>query len=154
VASVGAVGAKKTTVVIADDHRLILLVLRAELEAAGFDVLGEATNGADALDRVLESHPDLALLDVQMPEGRGDEVANVLAREAPDVKVVLITAEPNEDGAVDAMRSGALGYIDKAIAPRRLAHVLRDVANGEGAFPRQYMPRLGRELRNGAAHRA
>jgi len=116
--------------------------------------LGEATNGADALDRVLESHPDLALLDVQMPEGRGDEVANVLAREAPDVKVVLITAEPNEDGAVDAIRSGALGYIDKAIAPRRLAHVLRDVANGEGAFPRIYMPRLGRELRNGAAHRA
>jgi DNA-binding NarL/FixJ family response regulator len=50
-----------------------------------------------------------------MPEGRGDEVAGVLAREAPDVKVVLITADPNEDGAVDAMRSGALGYIDKRI---------------------------------------
>jgi two-component system nitrate/nitrite response regulator NarL len=148
------VEARKTTVVIADDHRLILLVLRAELEAAGFDVRGEATSGADALDRVLESQPDLALLDVNMPEGRGDEVADVLAREAPDVKVVLITAEPNEDGAVNAMRAGALGYIDKAIAPRRLAHVLRDVVNGEGSFPRQYMPRLVREMRHGAAQRA
>jgi DNA-binding NarL/FixJ family response regulator len=154
VAAVGAVKAKRTTVVIADDHRLILLALREELEAAGFDVCGEATSGADALERVLASRPDLALLDVQMPEGRGDEVAGVLAREAPDVKVVLITAEPNEDGAVDAIRSGALGYIDKAIAPRRLAHVLRDVVNGEGAFPRQYMPRLARELRNGSAHHA
>lgn len=114
-AAVGALEARRTTVVIADDHRLILLVLREELEAAGFDVCGEATSGADALDRVLASRPDLALLDVQMPEGRGDEVAGVLAREAPDVKVVLITADPNEDGAVDAMRSGALGYIDKRI---------------------------------------
>ena len=61
--AVGAVTAKRTTVVIADDHRLILLALREELEAAGFDVCGEATSGADALDRVLESHPDLALLD-------------------------------------------------------------------------------------------
>jgi DNA-binding NarL/FixJ family response regulator len=154
VAAVGAVKAKRTTVVIADDHRLILLALRQELEAAGFDVCGEATSGADALDRVLASRPDLALLDVQMPEGRGDEVAGVLAREAPDVKVVLITAEPNEDGAVDAMRSGAVGYIDKAIEPRRLVHVLRDVVNGEGAFPRQYMPRLARELKNGSAHQA
>jgi DNA-binding NarL/FixJ family response regulator len=151
---VAAEGVRRTTVVIADDHRLILLILRAELEAAGFVVCGEATNGADALDRVLESHPDLALLDVQMPEGRGDEIASVLAREAPDVKVVLITAEPNEDGAVDAMRSGALGYIDKAIAPRKLVHVLHDVVNGEGAFPRRYMPRLVRELRDGAVQRA
>jgi DNA-binding NarL/FixJ family response regulator len=154
VAAAGGVETKKTTVVIADDHRLILLALRAELEAAGFDVCGEATSGAEALDQVLESHPDLALLDVHMPERRGDEVADVLQREAPDVKVVLITAEPNEDGAVDALRSGALGYIDKAIAPRRLAHVLRDVVNGEVAFPRQYMPRLARELRDAAAHRA
>ena len=138
---------RKPTVVIADDHRLVLSTLRRALETAGFDVCGEAQTGADALELILSKRPELALLDVHMPEGGGDAVAAVLANELPDVKVILLTATPNEDEALNAMRLGALGYIDKSISPRRLAHVLHDVANGEASFPRRYIPRMARELR-------
>lgn len=59
---------------IADDHPLVLSALRSELESAGFIVCGEATTGAEALELNLATRPDLALLDVLMPEGDGDEV--------------------------------------------------------------------------------
>jgi DNA-binding NarL/FixJ family response regulator len=137
----------RKTIVIADDFRLILLALRRELETSGFEICGEATTGAAALEAVRECHPDLALLDVQMPEGRGDDVAAVLADEEPDVKIVLMTARPNEEGAIRAIRSGAVGYIDKAISPRQLVHVLNAVAAGEGAYPRRFLPRIAAELR-------
>lgn len=117
---------------IADDHPLVLSALRSELEAAGFVVCGEATTGAEALDLVLATRPDLALLDVLMPEGDGDEVARVLAREAPEVKVVLLTAAPSRDGELSAARSGVVAYLDKAIAPQRLVRVLQDVGCGDG----------------------
>ncbi|MFL5955472.1 MAG: response regulator transcription factor [Gaiellaceae bacterium] len=142
-----AVCAPKPRVVIADDHRLVLAALRKELELAGFDVCGEALTGAEALDTVFATRPDLALLDVHMPDGGGDELAIVLARELPEVKVVLLTTVPDEDEAIDALRSGARGYVETTISSRRLAHVLHDVSNGEVAFPRRFMPRLARELR-------
>jgi DNA-binding NarL/FixJ family response regulator len=137
----------KPRVVIADDYRLVLSALRKELESAGFDVCGEALTGAEALESIFATGPDLALLDVHMPEGGGDELAVVLAREMPEVKVVLLTATANEDEAIEALRSGALGYLEKTISSRRLAHVLHEVSNGEIAFPRRFMPRIARELR-------
>lgn len=117
---------------IADDHPLVLSALRSELEAAGFIVCGEATTGAEALDLVLATRPDLALLDVLMPEGDGDEVARVLAREAPEVKVVLLTAAPSREGELTAIRSGVVAYLDKAVPSQRLVRVLKDVACGDG----------------------
>jgi DNA-binding NarL/FixJ family response regulator len=137
----------KPRVVIADDYRLVLSAMRKELESAGFDVCGEALTGAEALESIYATSPDLALLDVHMPEGGGDELAVVLAREMPEVKVVLLTATANEDEAIEALRSGALGYLEKTISSRRLAHVLHEVSNGEIAFPRRFMPRIARELR-------
>jgi DNA-binding NarL/FixJ family response regulator len=142
------------SIVIADDHRLILSALRFDLESAGFVVSGEARTGADALDLILGSVPDLALLDVHMPEGKGYEVARVLSHELPEVKVVLITATPTEDGAVEAIRAGAVGYLDKTISSRRLAEALFGVNRGEGSFPRRFLPRLGLELREAALSQA
>jgi DNA-binding NarL/FixJ family response regulator len=148
---VAAAARSEKTIVIADDLRLVLLAVRQELESAGFVVCGEATTGADALEIIRQAHPDLALLDVQMSEGGGDEIAEVLARELPDVKVVLLTAKSDEEGALSAMRSGAVGYLDKTISPSLLAHVLEDVANGEGSYPRRFIPRIAKELRAMAA---
>ena len=138
---------ERKSIVIADDLRLVLLALSHELEASGFDVSGEATTGAGALDAIRLYQPDLALLDVHMPDGRGDEIAALVADELPDVKVVLMTAKPDEEGAVRAMRSGAVGYVDKMISPKRLVRVLNAVADGEGAYPRRYFLRIAAELR-------
>jgi DNA-binding NarL/FixJ family response regulator len=118
----------KPRVVIADDYRLVLSALRNELESAGFDVCGEALTGAEALESIFATEPDLALLDVHMPQGGGGELAVLLAREMPDVKVVLLTATANEDEAVEALRAGALGYLEKTISSRRLAHVLHEIS--------------------------
>jgi DNA-binding NarL/FixJ family response regulator len=142
------------TIVIADDLRLVLLALRGELRSSGFEICGEATTGSGALAEVRKCRPELALLDVQMPEGRGDDIARVLSVELPDVKIVLMTAKPDEEGALRAVRSGAVGYVDKMISPRQFVRVLKAVAAGEGAFPRRYFPRLAAELRGDAGRRA
>jgi DNA-binding NarL/FixJ family response regulator len=134
-------------ILIADDHALIRLSLRDELEAAGFGVCAEAATGAEALEAALRSQPELCLLDVNMPEGGGIAAAAAIRRELPQTKVMLITAEPSATGALAAARAGADGYLDKAISPDRLPDVVAAVLAGESAYPRRLLPGLLAELR-------
>ena len=134
-------------VLIADDHALIRLSLRGDLEAAGFSVCAEAATGAEALEAALRERPELCLLDVHMPEGGGIDAAAAIKGELPRTKILLITAEPTADDALAAARAGADGYIDKAISPSRLPQVVAAVLAGESAYPRRLVASiLGRLL--------
>lgn len=108
---------------IADDHALIRRSLRADLEAAAIEVCAEAATGAEAVRAALAERPDICLLDVRMPEGDGITAAESIRRSLPAVKIVLITAFPNEDGVLAAARAGVDGYLAKDIDPRPLPHV-------------------------------
>lgn len=134
-----AAAAEGIRVVLADDHPLIRLALRDELERAGFEVCAEAATGADAFDAAVREQPDLCLLDVTMPEGDGIVTAAAIKDELPATRVVLITAEATFDGALAAARAGADGYLDKDIEPARLPLVLAGVLEGEKAFPRRLL---------------
>lgn len=122
-------------ILIADDHALFRLALRDELEHGGFSVCAEVGTGADAVELALREQPDLCLLDVNMPNGDGITAAAAIRRELPRAKILLITAEPETDGALAAAHAGADGYLDKSISPDRLPEVVAAVLAGETAFP-------------------
>jgi DNA-binding NarL/FixJ family response regulator len=129
-------------VLIADDHPLIRLALREELQAAKFDVCAEAATGAEAFEAALRDEPDICLLDASMPEGGGLGAATAIHEQLPLVKVVLITATPSERDSFAALCGGADGYIAKDVDPHRLPTILRAVVAGELAYPRSLLRQL------------
>jgi two-component system, NarL family, nitrate/nitrite response regulator NarL len=138
--------ARQVRILIADDHRLIRLALRSDLELSGLEVCAEADNGTEAVDAALRERPDVCLLDVHMPGGGGLAAAVAIRRKLPSARVVLITAAPDESGALAAARAGADGYLAKDVNPRRLPQIVRAVADGETAYPRRLVRPLLRAL--------
>jgi DNA-binding NarL/FixJ family response regulator len=124
------------TVLLADDHALLRLSLREELEAAGFVVCAEAESAEEALELALRKRPDLCVLDVSMPGG-GLSAAAEISRRVSDSRVVMLTASLKEEHLLEAVRSGASGYLLKDDDPTRLPSALHDVLNGIPAFPRR-----------------
>jgi DNA-binding NarL/FixJ family response regulator len=121
-------------------------MFRQDLEAGGIEVCAEAGTGAEAIRAALTESPDLCLLDVHMPEGGGIGAATSILRSVPTMKIVLITALPDQEGVLLAARAGAAGYLAKGIDGRRLPHVLRAVADGETSYPRRLLTPLLRAL--------
>jgi two-component system NarL family response regulator len=133
-------------VLIADDHIPTRAALREDLEEGGIEVCAEAGTGARAIDAALSLGPDVCLIDIRMPDG-GIVAAETIRQALPSVKVVLMTATPDEEGALAAARAGADGYLDKSVDPRRLPQVVRAVAAGQAAYPRRLTHWLLRAVR-------
>jgi two-component system, NarL family, nitrate/nitrite response regulator NarL len=127
---------RSTRVLLADDHRLIRLALREELEEAGFEVCAEAATAAEAVEAAVREDPDLCLLDISMP-GSGLHAAAQINLRLPSTKLVMLTASSKEEHLLEAVRAGACGYLLKEHDPTRLPIVLRDVLAGVPAFPRR-----------------
>jgi DNA-binding NarL/FixJ family response regulator len=102
------------TVLIVDDHPSFRSSARALLEAEGYDVVGEAENGTDGLRAARALHPQLVLLDVQLPDIDGFEVASQLTQDAGAPAVVLISSRDGSDFGHLVRDSGARGFIPKA----------------------------------------
>lgn len=132
-------------VLIADDHLRIRSALREDLQRGGLEICAEAGTGAEALAAARRERPDVCLLDVHMP-GDGLTTATAIRQALPATKVVLITAAPDEEGALAAARAGAQGYLAKDVNPRKLPQIIRAVAGGEAAYPRLLLGSLLRAL--------
>ena len=128
----------RTRVLIADDHPLIRLAVRRELEDAGFEVCGEAADSDGAVADALAAGPDLCLIDVQMPGGGVEAVRRIKGR-LPETKVLMLTSSEDEVDLVEAMLAGASGFLGKESEPARLPHVLRAVLRGEVVVPRAFI---------------
>ncbi len=101
------------TVLIVDDHPGFRTTARALLEAEGFEVVGEAENGVGALSAARELHPDVILLDVQLPDFDGFEVASRLARNGDGPTIVMVSSRDASDFGPLVAESGAAGFIPK-----------------------------------------
>ncbi|MGW0955585.1 response regulator [Streptomyces sp. NPDC001212] len=118
-------------ILVADDEILIRDAIAGLLDLEdGFEVVGRADSGDEALAAARRLRPDVALLDLQMPEPDGIEVARRLAGELPDCRCVIVTSHGRPGYLKSALAAGARGFLPKTVSARTLAQVVRKVAAG------------------------
>jgi two-component system, NarL family, response regulator NreC len=118
-------------ILLAEDHVIVRQGLRALLEQAGMTVIGEASDGQEALRIAHEQHPDVAILDIAMPHLNGLETARRLREALPQTKIVLLTMHTEDPYVLEAMQAGAVGYVLKTQAAADIVQAIRDVVHGE-----------------------
>jgi len=140
-------------VLIADDHALVREGIRRVLdEDPGFDVVAEAADGREAIERIAQTGPDVAILDISMPEVSGLEAARRLQAEAPDVKVLILSMHDESEYVMRAVHAGAAGYLLKDDAgPAHLRQAVRAVHAGESYFSPAVAATLTDALRGGSS---
>jgi DNA-binding NarL/FixJ family response regulator len=136
-------------ILLVDDHPLTRDALASLLTRGGFDVVGEAADGAAALALAERLQPDLVLLDLSMPGVDGLAALPLVRAAAPGCEVVVLTASGTEENLLAAIRGGAAGYLLKSEPPERIVAFLRGVANGEAALSGQVARRLLEQVRGG-----
>jgi two-component system, NarL family, response regulator NreC len=117
-------------VVLAEDHVIVREGFRALLEREGFQVLGEASNGHEAIHLCRQLTPDVAVLDVSMPSLNGIDAAKEIRRESPRTKIVLLTMHTEERFVLESLRAGITGYVLKSRGGSELVHAIQEVAKG------------------------
>lgn len=134
---------KPVRVVLADDHTLVRAGMRALLEKfSGVEVVGEAGDGREVLKLVRQQRPTVVLMDISMPGLNGLEATARLAREFPDVRVIIISMHNNEEYYWRALKAGAAGYLLKKAASVELETALHRVVRGEICLSREISARL------------
>jgi|SRR5207249_8431739 len=129
--------------VLADDHAVVRQALGILLAGAGFEVVGEASNGEEAVVLVRERAPDVAVLDVVMPLLDGLEAARQILRTCPRTRVVLLTSRHDERLIFEAVQAGVQGYVQKAHEAKELIRAIREVAAGGAHLGAAAGPRGG-----------
>jgi DNA-binding NarL/FixJ family response regulator len=120
-------------VVLVDDHQLFRSGVRAELEGL-VEVVGDAATVGEAIERIVETEPDVVLLDVQMPGGGGAEVIRGVAPRRPAVRFLALSVSDAPEDVIAIIRAGARGYVTKTISGAELADAVRRVADGDAVF--------------------
>ena len=120
-------------IAIVDDHQLFRSGVRAELEGL-VEIVGDA-DGVDAAERlILDSSPDVVLLDVHMPDGGGVEVIRRVAPERPNTRFLALSVSDDAEDVIGVIRAGARGYVTKTISGEELADAIRRVHGGDAVF--------------------
>jgi len=126
---------QKIRVLVADDHPVVrkglqsCLVLQESLK-----LVGEAADGEEALEKALALTPDVVLLDISMPRRDGLAVAAALRKDAPQIKVLILSMHSNKEYLFRIIQAGAHGYVSKGASPEELLHAIESVHKGETFF--------------------
>jgi DNA-binding NarL/FixJ family response regulator len=136
-------------VLIVDDHPLTREALASLLDQHGFEVAGQAGDGAEAIVLAAELTPDLVLLDLTMPGMDGLTAISRIRDAAPACEVVVLTASGTEENLLAAIRAGAAGYLLKSEPPERIASFLHGVDEGEAALSGTVARSLLERVRDG-----
>jgi len=119
-------------IMIVDDHEVVRLGLRSLLDRhPDFEVVAEAANGKDALEKMSSYQPTVVVLDIRMPGMNGVETCQKLIEQYPDTKVIMLTSYAEDDLLFAAIRAGAVGYVLKQIGSDDLVRAIETVGRGE-----------------------
>ena len=136
-------------IVLVDDQELLRLGFRMILEAAeDIEVLGEAGDGALAVELAARCHPDVVLMDIRMPVMDGIEATRQIVASDPTVRVLVLTTFDLDEYAFGALRAGASGFLLKDVPPAELTAAIRTVASGDAVVS----PRITRRLLDEYSH--
>jgi two-component system, NarL family, response regulator DevR len=137
------------TVFLLDDHEVVRRGVRDLLESDGdITVVGEASTAQEALDRIPALHPQVAILDVRLPDGNGVEVCREIRSAHEDIACLMLTSYTDDDALFDAIMAGAAGYILKQVRGSDLMSAVRQVAAGASLLDPAVTGRVLNRLRN------
>lgn len=143
-----AAAAARTRVVVADDHPLFReAIVRAVKDRPDLELVGEAADGRAALELIRAQQPDVAVLDVKMPELDGVRVLNAVTREALPVRVLLLSAFLDGPIVFDAVAAGAAGYLSKDAERSRVTDAIAAIARGDTVLGPEIQAGIAGEIR-------
>jgi DNA-binding NarL/FixJ family response regulator len=138
---------KTIRIVLADDHPIVRAGVRETLkQIAGVEIVGEASNGREAVEMVNSARPDVALLDISMPGLNGLEAAERIIKAVPEVRVIILSRHENEEYYWRALKIGACGYVLKKAVITELKAAIQRVAGGEIYLSQEISHRLRNRL--------
>lgn len=138
----------KTKIVVVDDHSLFrrgLVSLLSDMQ--DFRIVGEAGNGKDAVQVVEETHPDIVLMDINMPVMNGVDALVTIRQVLPDQKVIMLTISQNDDDLIGAIAAGANGYLLKNAEPDVLRNTIIQVLQGNSVLSPEVTEKVFESLR-------
>ncbi|MGD0262413.1 MAG: response regulator [Verrucomicrobiota bacterium] len=142
-----ALGTPAIRILLADDHTLVRAGIRALLEKLpGVEVADEASDGREVLDLIKTHHPDVVVMDISMPGLNGLQALARITRDFPQVRVIILSMHPNDEYVLQALKSGASGYLFKRAATAELPAALKSVVGGEIYLSRELSTRLRNQL--------
>jgi len=145
-------GTRQIRVFLLDDHEIVRRGVRELLESSpDITIVGEAGTASSALARIPPLHPDMAVLDVRLPDGDGITVCRDIRSRMPEVACLMLTSFGDDQAIFDAIMAGAAGYVLKQIRGTDLVGAVRTVASGESMLDPQAASRVMRHMREQAA---
>ncbi len=137
-------------VFLLDDHEVVRRGVRELLEAQDdFEVVGEAATAAEGLSRIPPTHPDVAVVDMRLPDGNGVEVCRDIRSHDPRLQCLILTSFADDEALFDSIMAGAAGYLLKQIKGTDLVDAIRRVASGQSLLDPQVTNRVLERLRRG-----
>ena len=134
-------------VLLVDDHRLLRESLGRSLAREGFEIVGEAGDGEEAIDRVAALQPQVVLMDVTMPRLTGVEATKVIHLRYPEVAVLMLTMHADDDVVASAIRAGAVGYLVKSCSTGEIAEAVRLAASPDASLSPRLAASMLQEVR-------
>jgi DNA-binding NarL/FixJ family response regulator len=135
-------------VLLADDHALFMEGLSNLLKLHGVQVVGTARSGREAVEKALRLCPEIVLMDIRMPDLDGISALRLIKAERPECKVIMLTTSTQDADLLEAIKSGAAGYLLKSLEVGPFLAYLDGVERGEAAIPRELSGILLREIAN------
>lgn len=141
-------------VLLVDDHEMVRIGVSAYLQTQpDMEVVGEAVNGKEAVEKALTLRPDIILMDMVMPEMNGAEATAAIIKQWPEAKIVIVTSFLDDDKVYPALEAGAISYILKTSNAKRIANAIRDTLKGQTVLEPEVTTKMMQKMRTGTAHK-
>lgn len=141
-------------ILLADDHEMVRIGVSAYLQTQpDMEVVDEAVNGKEAVEKALALRPDIILMDMVMPEMNGAEATAEIIKQWPEAKIVIVTSFLDDDKVYPALEAGAISYILKTSNAKRIAEAIRDTLKGQTVLEPEVTSKMMQKMRSGNGHR-